>query len=120
MQKGYVLVRVESEDPIAVEMGSKRGYVPEHRLVMAHFLGRPLLPVEHVHHINGVKSDNRLGNLELRTKPHGPGIAMECSVCGSRDVHPVALRIEEPAARRATAKMALPGGVAQLVRASDS
>ena len=91
MQKGYVLVRVTEGDSIACAMGSVRGYVPEHRLVMAKFLGRPLLPTEHVHHLNGVKTDNRLGNLELRTKPHGPGIALECSVCGSRDVRPVPL-----------------------------
>ena len=59
-EKGYVLIYMPSHPK------TKDGrYVYEHRLVMEKHLGRYLKSKEVVHHINGIKSDNRIENLEV-------------------------------------------------------
>ena len=69
-ENGYIMRRVLNHPH-----SNKRGYIPEHRLLIEEKLGRLLIPrKELVHHINGVRDDNRLGNLKLSNpKDHASG-----------------------------------------------
>ena len=62
---GYILIRLDKDD-FFYPMCNKKGYVPEHRLVVAKALGRNLHPWEVVHHkgIRRTGIENRSDNLE--------------------------------------------------------
>jgi HNH endonuclease len=57
---GYILI-LKKDHPYS----SSTGHIPEHRLVMEQYIGRYLTKEEVVHHINGIKDDNRISNLQL-------------------------------------------------------
>jgi len=86
--RGYRMIK-KPDHPRA----DKRGYVREQVLVMEQYLGRHLTKEEVVHHINHIKTDNRIENLQLFSshaehisKGHNRRQEMEnrrCCICGS-------------------------------------
>ena len=65
-RRGYTVVKILPNSSF-YPMANFNGYIFEHRLIMAQSLNRCLVPNEFVHHLNGVKDDNRIENLRLVT-----------------------------------------------------
>ncbi len=82
--RGYIKI-YKPDHPYAV---NKK--VLEHRLVMEKFLDRYLISNEIVHHINGIKNDNRLENLVLMTRSTHNGLhSLENKVMLGRELSQV-------------------------------
>ncbi len=61
LSSGYIGIRVPKDHHLRM----KNQYAYEHRLVAELKLGRKLKKGEIVHHLNGIKTDNRPENIEI-------------------------------------------------------
>lgn len=79
---GYVMLSGHHGHPNA----GVRGHILEHVKVMSEILGRPLHPGENVHHINGIRDDNRPENLELWNISQPSGQRIEDKVAWAKEI----------------------------------
>lgn len=93
--EGYVHIYVP-RDHLYNTSSTRTNKMREHRYVMAEHLGRPLLPEENVHHINGVRDDNRIENLELWNTSQPAGQRIEDKLAWAD--HIIALYRPDPSA----------------------
>lgn len=76
---GYIAVRV----PEGHHLRQAHGYAYEHDLIAEALIGRRLRSDEVVHHINGIRSDNRPENLQVETRREHA--RKHVSIPGARD-----------------------------------
>ncbi len=79
IRDGYVLI-YQPDHPYA----DHQGHVREHRLVVEKRISRYLLKSEPVHHINGIRDDNRDENLQLLTPHDHSTKTLLCQQCPLR------------------------------------
>lgn len=75
-------------------INGKAVQINEHRYIMSLKIGRELVGAENVHHLNGVRDDNRIENLELWSKSHPAGQRVRDKVVWAKEI----LRMYEPGA----------------------
>lgn len=71
---------------VVLDLAGKKRHVREHRYVMEKHIGRELTPDETVHHINGVRDDNRLENLELWSSSHPYGQRVKDKIAWAKEI----------------------------------
>lgn len=76
---GYIAVVTRGTD-------GRRQKTMQHRLVMEAAIGRALWPDENVHHINGVRDDNRIENLELWSTSQPAGQRVDDKVAWALEI----------------------------------
>lgn len=89
--KGLALAPIRKKAPDGTGWFDQDGYHKlgkraAHRLVMEAHLGRRLLPTETVHHVNGLRTDNRLENLELWVRRHPAGQRLSDRIADAVDL----------------------------------
>ena len=69
-----------------IRVSTESGWRMEHIVVMEQYIGRPLLPHESVHHMNGCKEDNKITNLELWSKSQPSGQRVKDKLNWAREI----------------------------------